>query len=108
MAYVAVSRAAEDAKIFTDNAERLGVVLSRNVSHEQALEPGLDAPQMRKAVDAFRAEVVRQSEAFANERAAETNVPEKKIEPIEPAQEQKPAQEHKVRHHIGHGLGIGF
>lgn len=108
MAYVAVSRAAEDARIYTDNAERLGVVLSRNVSHEQALEPSIDAPQLRKAVESFRLEVVRQSAAFAKERAEKTKAPEKKIEPIEHAQEQKPAHEHEVRHHIGHGLGIGF
>jgi hypothetical protein len=36
MAYVAVSRGASDAQIFTDDRGRLAEVLSREVSHESA------------------------------------------------------------------------
>ncbi len=39
MAYVAVSRGAYDAQIFTDNREQLGAALGRNVSHKSALAP---------------------------------------------------------------------
>jgi ATP-dependent exoDNAse (exonuclease V) alpha subunit len=38
MAYVAVSRAREDAHIFTNDAESLGHELSRDVSHSSALQ----------------------------------------------------------------------
>jgi len=38
MAYVAVSRGAHDAQIFTDNAAVLGRVLSREVSHAPAIQ----------------------------------------------------------------------
>jgi conjugative relaxase-like TrwC/TraI family protein len=39
MAYVAVSRGAYDAQIFTDDREKLGVALGRDVSHKSALAP---------------------------------------------------------------------
>jgi conjugative relaxase-like TrwC/TraI family protein len=39
MAYVAISRGAQDAQIFTNNASALGKVLSRDVSHAPAIEP---------------------------------------------------------------------
>jgi ATP-dependent exoDNAse (exonuclease V) alpha subunit len=38
MAYVAVSRGAHDAQIFTDNASALGHELSRDVSHAPAIQ----------------------------------------------------------------------
>lgn len=39
MAYVAVSRGAQNAQIFTNDASALGKVLSRDVSHASAIEP---------------------------------------------------------------------
>jgi ATP-dependent exoDNAse (exonuclease V) alpha subunit len=39
MAYVAVSRGAHDAQIFTNDRSRLAAVLSRDVSHESAHKP---------------------------------------------------------------------
>ena len=39
MAYVSISRGANDAQIFTNNASELGKVLSRDVSHAPAIEP---------------------------------------------------------------------
>jgi len=38
MAYVAVSRAAHDAQIFTNNSSALGQELSRDVSHSPAIQ----------------------------------------------------------------------
>jgi hypothetical protein len=38
MAYVAVSRGAHDARIFTNNATALGHKLSRDVSHAPAIQ----------------------------------------------------------------------
>jgi ATP-dependent exoDNAse (exonuclease V) alpha subunit len=40
MAYVAVSRGAHDAQIFTNNASALGQELSRDVSHTPAIQQG--------------------------------------------------------------------
>lgn len=37
MAYVAISRGAEDAQIFTNDAAKLGHELSRDVSHSPAI-----------------------------------------------------------------------
>ncbi|WP_260741110.1 MobF family relaxase [Tunturiibacter lichenicola] len=39
MAYVAVSRGAYDAQLFTNDAEKLGAALGRDVSHQSALAP---------------------------------------------------------------------
>jgi ATP-dependent exoDNAse (exonuclease V) alpha subunit len=39
MAYVSISRGAQDAQIFTNDASALGKVLSRDVSHAPAIEP---------------------------------------------------------------------
>jgi hypothetical protein len=41
MAYVAVSRGAYDAQIFTDDRDRLGAALDRDVSHQSAHVPEL-------------------------------------------------------------------
>jgi hypothetical protein len=38
MAYVAVSRGAQDAQIFTNDATALGQALSRDVSHTPAIQ----------------------------------------------------------------------
>ena len=40
MAYVAVSRGAHDAQIFTNDADKLGHALSRDVSHAPAIQQG--------------------------------------------------------------------
>ncbi len=39
MAYVAVSRGAYDAQLFTDSRERLRAALGHDLSHTSALEP---------------------------------------------------------------------
>jgi len=39
MAYVAVSRGAYDAQLFTNDREKLGAALGRDVSHQSALAP---------------------------------------------------------------------
>lgn len=44
MAYVAILRGSYDAQLFTNDSEKLGVVLSWDVSHRSAL-----APQMQRA-----------------------------------------------------------
>lgn len=109
MAYVAVSRAAEDAKIFTDNAERLGVMLSRNVSHEQALEPSIDAPQLRNAVAEFKTELMRHSEAFTKESSVKSNLPQQKSKALERTQTQQRVKETEApQERIEHGLSLGF
>jgi ATP-dependent exoDNAse (exonuclease V) alpha subunit len=45
MAYVAVSRGAYDAQLFTNDSEKLGVALGRDVSHSSALAPELTPQQ---------------------------------------------------------------
>jgi ATP-dependent exoDNAse (exonuclease V) alpha subunit len=45
MAYVAVSRGAYDAQLFTNDREKLGVALGRDVSHQSALAPALTPQQ---------------------------------------------------------------
>jgi conjugative relaxase-like TrwC/TraI family protein len=44
-AYVSVSRAQQDAQIYTNDRSELGSSLSRQVSHESALQPDKDAAQ---------------------------------------------------------------
>jgi hypothetical protein len=39
MAYVSISRGAQDAQIFTNDASALGKMLSRDVSNAPAIEP---------------------------------------------------------------------
>ncbi len=46
MAYVSISRGANDAQIFTNDASELGKALSRNVSHEPALTPEVQVPKI--------------------------------------------------------------
>jgi len=45
MAYVAVSRGAYDAQLFTNDREKLGAALGRDVSHQSALAPALTPQQ---------------------------------------------------------------
>ena len=45
MAYVAVSRGAYDAQIFTNDREKLGAALGHDVSHSSALTPELTPEQ---------------------------------------------------------------
>ncbi len=45
MAYVAVSRGAYDAQLFTNDSEKLGLALERDVSHRSALAPNLQPEQ---------------------------------------------------------------
>jgi ATP-dependent exoDNAse (exonuclease V) alpha subunit len=46
MAYVSISRGANDAQIFTNNASELGKALSRDVSHAPAIAPEALAPKI--------------------------------------------------------------
>jgi conjugative relaxase-like TrwC/TraI family protein len=46
MAYVSISRGAQDAQIFTNDASALGKVLSRDVSHAPAIAPEALAPKI--------------------------------------------------------------
>jgi hypothetical protein len=48
MAYVAVSRGAYDAQLFTDNREKLGAVLGHDVSHTSAHAPEVKQDQTAK------------------------------------------------------------
>ena len=50
MAYVAVSRGAHDAQLFTDDRERLGAALGRVVSHHSALAPEVKQEQEKAVV----------------------------------------------------------
>jgi hypothetical protein len=45
-AYVSISRGAQDAQIFTNDASALGKVLSRDVSHAPAIAPEALAPKI--------------------------------------------------------------
>jgi len=56
LAYVAISRASEDARIYTNNAETLGQRLATNISKTAAVDfrPSSTTEQTREAVDAFR------------------------------------------------------
>jgi ATP-dependent exoDNAse (exonuclease V) alpha subunit len=108
MAYVSVSRAAEDAKIFTDNAARLDVVLSRDVSHEQALERGIKAQPLREVVEEFKAELMRQGEAFTKNLPSEVKAPQLEIETPELTQTQQLAKAIEApQERIEHGMSLG-
>ena len=45
MAYVAVSRGAHDAQLFTNDSEKLADTLGRDVSHRSALAPEMQPKQ---------------------------------------------------------------
>ena len=48
MAYVAISRGAYDAQIFTNDREKLGAVLGRDVSHSSAHAPEMKPEQKQE------------------------------------------------------------
>ena len=50
MAYVAVSRGAYDAQIFTNDREKLGVALGHDVSHSSAHAPEMKPEQKQEQV----------------------------------------------------------
>ncbi len=50
MAYVAVSRGAYDAQIFTNDREKLGAALGHDVSHSSALAPEMKLEQKQEQV----------------------------------------------------------
>lgn len=54
LAYVAISRASEDARIYTNNAETLGQRLATDISKTAAVDFRPSTEQTREAVDAFR------------------------------------------------------
>jgi conjugative relaxase-like TrwC/TraI family protein len=56
LAYVAISRASEDARIYTNNAETLGQRLATDISKTAAVDfrPPSSTEQTREAVSAFR------------------------------------------------------
>lgn len=57
LAYVAISRASDDARVYTNNAETLGQRLATNISKTAAVDfrPSSSATEVRQAVAAFRA-----------------------------------------------------
>ena len=54
LAYVAISRASEDARIYTNNAETLGQRLATDISKTAAVDLRPSTEQTREAVEAFR------------------------------------------------------
>ena len=56
LAYVAVSRASDDARVYTNNAETLGQRLATNISKTAAVDfrPPSSTTQIQQAVNAFR------------------------------------------------------
>ncbi|RZU34613.1 MobF family relaxase [Edaphobacter modestus] len=56
LAYVAISRASDDARVYTNNAETLGERLATDVSKTAALDfrPPSSTEQVREAISAFR------------------------------------------------------
>jgi len=65
MAYVAVSRGAYDAQIFTNNREELGTALGHDVSHQSALTPELTPEQKQEqAVTPHREIAPQQEQSF--------------------------------------------
>jgi hypothetical protein len=57
LAYVAISRASDDARVYTNNAETLGQRLATDISKTAALDfrPANSATEVQEAVAAFRA-----------------------------------------------------
>ncbi len=51
MAYVAVSRGAHDAQIFTNDATKLGTALSRDVSHAPAIQQAAISHAIEQAAE---------------------------------------------------------
>jgi ATP-dependent exoDNAse (exonuclease V) alpha subunit len=57
LAYVAISRASDDARVYTNNAETLGTKLATDISKTAAVDfrPSSSATEVQQAVAAFRA-----------------------------------------------------
>ena len=57
LAYVAISRASDDARVYTNNAETLGQRLATDISKTAAVDfrPGSSTAEVQQAVAAFRA-----------------------------------------------------
>ena len=62
MAYVAVSRGAYDAQIFTNNREELGAALGHDVSHCSAHAPEMKPEQKQEQAVTPRREIAPQQE----------------------------------------------
>jgi hypothetical protein len=62
MAYVAVSRGAYDAQIFTNDREKLGATLGHNVSHSSAHAPEMKPEQKREQAVAPQREIAPEQE----------------------------------------------
>jgi hypothetical protein len=63
MAYVAVSRGAYDAQIFTNDREKLGTALGHDVSHSSAYAPEIK-PEQKQAVTQQREIAPKQEQRF--------------------------------------------
>jgi len=63
MAYVAVSRGAYDAQVFTNDREKLGAALGHDVSHSSAHAPEMK-PEQEQAVTPQRAIAPKQEQSF--------------------------------------------
>jgi ATP-dependent exoDNAse (exonuclease V) alpha subunit len=62
MAYVAVSRGAYDAQIFTNDREKLGAALGHDVSHSSAHAPEMKPEQKQEQAVASQREIAPQQE----------------------------------------------
>ena len=69
MAYVAVSRGAHDAQLFTNDREGLGAALGRDVSHRSAHAPEVRPEQQARAVEAVESAQAKQAVEAAVENA---------------------------------------
>ena len=67
MAYVAVSRGAHDAQLFTNDREGLGAALGRDVSHRSAHAPEFGQEQRDRALGVDEAEKTKQAVEAAAE-----------------------------------------
>jgi hypothetical protein len=63
MAYVAVSRGAYDAQVFTNDREKLGAALGHDVSHSSAHAPEMK-PEQEQAVTPQREIAPKQEQSF--------------------------------------------
>ena len=62
MAYVAVSRGAYDAQIFTNDREKLGAALGHDVSHSSAHVPEMKLEQKQEQVVTPQREIAQKQE----------------------------------------------
>jgi len=69
MAYVAVSRGAHDAQIFTSDREKLPQALSRDVSHQGAHVPKSKQVVTQQVAKAPEREVTPKQEVVAERKA---------------------------------------